>query len=257
MKLDTLKSRIENAKNKIEKKSITIEKKYKTIEKKRNQIRKLGFDPDADREILKQNSDALWLRFDIVHLEDDIERNKKEIEETKISLEKYEAQMAGELEKEEIFLKEIPESMKQLQVELVDRWDTWDIEERERIKEDKRTLPYEEFHKKYSFYQTEMIYKTDEQIHSNNIQDAKMFILNLFYRVKHITGEVTSWDDIRLTFGNAGPVLNGYVEGKEGRCEVESICAGGYNIQRLHVRTLVKAVDMSFRDHPMYKELVK
>ena len=242
MKLDTLKSRIENAKSKIEKKILTIEKQRKWVEKKRQQIQKLGFDPDSNKEDLRKNSDAFWLKCEIVHIEDDIQRNLMEIEETRKSLEKYQSQLSGELEKEEILLKDIPESMKQLQDELVKEWYAYDIRRRDKIKADRYSLPYTEFNKKYRFSDVEFMYKTDEQIHSDNLQDAKMFILNLYYRVKNITGEVVSWEGIHLTFGNGGPVLNGYVAGKEGRCEVESILAGGYNIQRLHVRTLVKEV---------------
>ena len=54
------------------------------------------------------------------------------------------------------------------------------------------------------------------------------------------TGEITSWAGIHLEAGSYCAVLNGYVEGKEGRARVESILAGGYNIQRLHIRVLVK-----------------
>ena len=65
-------------------------------------------------------------------------------------------------------------------------------------------------------------------------------ILDLIRRVKDITGEITDWSGIQATIGAQGfTVLNGYVIGKEGRARVESILAGGYNIQRLHVRVLV------------------
>jgi hypothetical protein len=74
------------------------------------------------------------------------------------------------------------------------------------------------------------------------VRDARAFVLDLLNRTKEITGEITSWAGVHLTVGTNGfPVLNGYVEGKEGRALVESIYAGGYNIQRLHVRVLVKA----------------
>lgn len=242
MRIETLQSRIEKAETRIEKKFATIARKQKTIENKKKQISKLGCNPEAKPTDLRDNQDAMWLAYDIVHQEDDIERNQKEIEEIKSSLEKYRLQLAGEMEKESMFIREIPESMKQMQEELVVRWDAHDIDRREFLKQQKKELSYQEFFKKYTYSDSEFIYQTDEQIHNSNLQESKIFILNLYNRIKSITGEVTDWNDIRLACGNTGPVLNGYVEGREGRCCVESILAGGYNIQRLHVRVLVKEV---------------
>lgn len=242
MKIETLQSRIENAENRIEKKFATIARKQKTIENKKKQIAKLGCDPEAKPDDLRDNSDAMWLAYDIVHLEDDIERNQKEIEEIKVNLEKYRLQLTGEMKKESMFIREIPESMKKMQEELVIRWDAHDINRREFLKKQKKELSYQEFSKKYTYFDREFIHQTDEQIHNSNLQESKIFILNLYNRIKSITGEVTDWEDICLASGNIGPVLNGYVEGKEGRCFVESILAGGYNIQRLHIRVLVKEV---------------
>ena len=84
---------------------------------------------------------------------------------------------------------------------------------------------------------------TPEQIHANNVKEGKRVILDLTDRVTKITGPITSYAGLRLTQGNGGwAVLNGFVEGEDGKASVESILAGGYAVQRLHVRTLVKEI---------------
>lgn len=247
MKIETLKERVEKATTKIEKKQNTIVKKTAQIEKKNLFLEKLGFagyTRDMYYEVRNTLSDDVatdlyWTICEIDGLEDDIERNKREIEETKKTLAKYEAQLAGEIEKESIFLREIPESMKLMQTQLVEKWDEWDKERREFVSQKYRELGYTQFFKKYNYSDYELMYESDEHIHESNMNDAKMLILNLYNRVKAITGEVTDWAGIYCTNGNMCPVLNGTVIGKEGRANVESILAGGYNIQRLHVRVLV------------------
>lgn len=230
MKIETLKERIEKKQAQIERKQNTIIKKEKQIAKKQAELAKL----DAD------SSEARWIDSDIYWLKDDIKRNASEIEECKTTLEKYEKQLAGELEKEATFIKEVPQAMKDLEAKLIERWDADDKKRREFYRKMASELEYKEFIKRYRYSGWEYRYITDEQIHNSNVKDARYFILDLLNRVKAITGEVTNWSEIYLTQGNTFPVLNGYVEGKEGRAEVESILAGGYNIQRLHVRTIVK-----------------
>jgi len=84
---------------------------------------------------------------------------------------------------------------------------------------------------------------SDEQIHADNVKAGKQVILDLVNRVTKVTGPITSWSGLHATAGNGGwTVLNGIVEGEEGKASVETILAGGYNIQRLHARTLVHAV---------------
>ena len=249
MKITTLKDRIEKATEKVAKKENTIVKKTAQIEKKYKALEKLGVEDPANMNVddfrdTENWHDIYWTYCDIKHLREDIRRGGKEIEATKKTLEKYEAQLVGEIEKESLFLKEIPEVFKSLQDELVTTWDAWDKEKRERLRKVFNELGSREaFNRGYTGADYDFRYKTDDQIHDANVRDAKTLILDLYYRVKDITGEVTDWTGIHATQGTGGfTVLNGIVIGKEGRAEVESILAGGYNIQRLHVRVLVKSL---------------
>ena len=230
MTIAELESRIAKKQAQIEKKHNTIAKKERQIAKKQAEIDKM----DAD------SSDARWLASEIYWLEDDIKRNRDEIKECEATLAKYEAQLKGEQEKEATFISEVPEAMKTLEAELIERWNKNDTDRRAWLREQRKELGYDEFIKKHHYSGWEFTMVTDEQINKQNTKDARLFILDLLNRVKDITGEVTDWSGITLTYGNTFPVLNGFVKGKEGNAEVESILAGGYNIQRLHIRTLVK-----------------
>mgnify|MGYP002521383299 CR=1 FL=1 len=249
MKITTLKERIEKANEKVAKKENTIVKKTAQIEKKYKALEKIGVEDPANKNVedfrgSENWQDIYWIYCDIKSLQADIIRGGKEIDATKKTIEKYEAQLAGEIEKESLFLNEIPEVFKSLQEELVTSWDVWDKERRERLRKVFNELGSIEFFKRgYTGADYDFRYKTDDQIHDANVKDAKSLILDLYYRVKDITGEVTDWSGIHATQGTGGfTVLNGIVIGKEGRAEVESILAGGYNIQRLHVRVLVKSL---------------
>lgn len=250
MKIETLKERIEKATAKIERKENTIVKKTAQIEKKKAALAKMGY-PEITKTEYYELGDKLgdkahniyWTLCDIDNLKEDIVRGRKEIEATKQTLAKYEAQLTGEIERESIILKDIPEVFKTLQNEMVTEWDAWDKERRDSLKKAYAELGYREFMKTHTRADYNFRYLTDEEIHNSNVNDAKTLILDFYYRVKDVTGEVTNWEDLRPEIGTHGfTVLNGYVEGKEGRAQVESILAGGYNIQRLHVRVLVKSI---------------
>lgn len=251
MNITTLKERIEKANAKIEKKENTIVKKTASIEKKSAYLmKKYGWDI-ADRTSFisyikekgyddEQASDISWTISQIEWLEEDIQRGGREIEETKKTIAKYESQLAGEIERESILLREVPECMRRMQEELAEKWDRWDIDYRNTLRKAYKEMSYREFIEKYRYAGYEAMQATDENIHKSNMRDAKGFIIQLYYRVKNVTGEVTNWAGIRLETGAWGyPTLNGIVIGKEGKAEVESILAGGYNIQRLHIRTIV------------------
>lgn len=229
MTITTLKDRIARAEERISKKTNTITKKEALIEKKEAQLDKIT-----------DEYEKKWKTHEIEYLRDDIKRLHKEIEENSKKIEEYKQQMVGAMEKEKS-LEELPETLKEMQKQLVVIWDEFDKKERQRLQDEYNEIGYREFMKKHTYSDYEMRYKTNDEIHKSNLREAEALILNLVERVQHITGEITSWSGITATAGTRGcPVLNGYVEGKQGRAIVESILAGGYNIQRLHVRVLVK-----------------
>ena len=245
MKIKTLEERIEKKEAQITKKQNTIAKKEAQIEKKKSKVNALGYDADGDRYQAvgtEDHNEVYWTMCDIESLKGDIARGEREIEECKETLEKYRAQLAGEMEREAQFVREVPESVKKMEKQLIEKWDESDKDRRQYLREEADELGYADFVKKHKYQAWEFQYATDEQIHSRNVKDARVFVLDLINRTKDIVGEITSWAYVHLTVGTNGyPVLNGYVEGTEGRAKVESIYAGGYNIQRLHVRVLVKA----------------
>lgn len=242
-----LTERIAKATEKMEKKQNTITKKEALIEKKKKAIEKLGFTyEEMVNEHCNSDSkhdDAVWIACDIKWLYKDIERIKEEIPNIEATIEKYNKQLTGEMEKEELWAKEMPEQFKALKDELVVRWDETDKKRREFYTKRYEELGWKEFYKLYSRANAEMRYMSDEDIHKSNLKDAELLIIDLYNRVKEITGEVTDWSCIHAESGNSGfPVLTGIVHGKDGRANVETILAGGYNIQKLHIRTLVHSI---------------
>ena len=236
MRIETLSERIANAENKIGKKQRTILKKQELITKKQHLL-------DTKYLANSDSSEARALKWDIEHYTDDISRLEREISETTLTLDNYRKQLTGLMERVSVLITDIPDVLRKLQEELVMRWDKWDMERRDKIIADYRELDYKEFSKKYTHADVVFKGKSDEQIHDDNVQESEDLIIDLIYRVRKITGEITDWSNIRATAGTGGlTVLNGTVIGKEGIACVESITAGGYNIQRLHIRVLVHSI---------------
>ena len=69
-----------------------------------------------------------------------------------------------------------------------------------------------------------------------NHKTVESLVLDLQNRIAYKVGEITDYSHLKVDM----KALNGVVTGQLGTCRVESILAGGYNIQRLHVRVLVK-----------------
>ena len=61
----------------------------------------------------------------------------------------------------------------------------------------------------------------------------------LVNRCKSVIGAIVDAKALRVS-GNGE--LNGYIDGSNGRCKIETIGAGGYNIQCFHFRVLVRKI---------------
>ena len=82
-----------------------------------------------------------------------------------------------------------------------------------------------------------MYYGVTPTSKAENEKEATKYVMNLKERVEKITGEIL---DIQKKLTENGD--GWYVKGLKGNAEVLNIFAGGYNIVKLHVRSLVKKV---------------
>ena len=78
--------------------------------------------------------------------------------------------------------------------------------------------------------------QSDEYLYKKNEDTATVYVKDLIHRIKDRVGEITNLQNVHFS----GKAPNGIVEGTLGTCRLETILAGGYNIQRLHYRVLVK-----------------
>lgn len=134
----------------------------------------------------------------------------------------------------------LPDCLKDFRKTLVETWNKQDLQKKEDI------LSYTETHKDWlqkwsweDFYWANEA--TEDSISNLNLKNANVILADLIKRTFKKCGEIVSWKKLFVTCGNQGfAVLNGLVEGTKGNAKIESIYAGGNNIQKLHIRVLVK-----------------
>ena len=262
MKIETLQERISKAEETITKKQTTIEKKVALIAKKQDKMTKVD------------SNEAKWLGFDIKNLQEDITRLQKEIAEKQKSLEGYKEQLEKEIEKANSrnvkviinFLEMWKGLVKNFYEESLPKW----IEAREayfkadsdycnehnygnwRRTGDKTKL--EELTKvrkiakakfsEWKFLDSYIVGHTEVSLDWEKIQKDLDYEANCKYdfiieRTNRIVGQIT--DASYLSISEKGD-LNGIIYGAKGKAHVETIGAGGYNIQCFHFRTLIHEV---------------
>lgn len=93
--------------------------------------------------------------------------------------------------------------------------------------------------KGFTAFEFELQYRRhelDEYLEKHLRRDAEHFVKKLMNRVAKKCGNITNIDELYFVNGD----LNGLVKGDKGEAHVFTIVAGGYNVQCLHNRVLVK-----------------
>lgn len=179
------------------------------------------------------------VQWSIEDEEDALKENRKKLPEKQAILEKWQKKLE-EVNAENKRLDEIPEQLKKLQKELAEQIIEADIRRRERMYKDRAEMEWEDFTEKWSWREREYYMgRSDkdfrEMVKKDAMAGAKWWVIDLINRVEKKVGEITEW---KLWF--TSKALNGYVTGTKGSAVIETIIAGGWNIQRRHNRVLVK-----------------
>lgn len=263
MEVKELEIRVNRCEETITKKENLIDKKEKAIKKKIKDLQDLGYKNSRyeelrkEMEIYKENNfnepifqEGYNIIYDISSYLRSIEDAKKSIEDEKVKLDKYLSMLENEKEKDNL-INDLPENIKEFINELVDNWNRYDKNKREKIRkcivewEENKSISYKEFDKemgrKYGRNYSDFSRASDDQIEKDNESAGRELILDFVNRVNFKVGKIESFDQLSVNRDNQGfAILNGVVKGEDGEVEVNSILAGGYNVQKLHVRVLVK-----------------
>lgn len=198
-----------------------------------------------------------------------IRNARRDIKDKEVTLATYREGLAKAEEKEDA-LNNLPACMTEFMDNMIDLWDAWDKMRRESIKnaqreyydlcdkerkairehgrdsEEAKALAKEARYivESYSYFEwNELCRLDDDEIHEKNVRAGKSLVIDLYNRVAEIVGKFENADNLKVTRGNKNiAVINGTVEGNGRIAKVQSIGAGGYNIQRFHIRTLVHEV---------------
>ena len=255
MNIETLEKRIASCEVNLEKLEKSIEKAMKTKEredKEAEQYYKKGYiDEERKERILRLNEERL---------DEELKRIDKEIKDVEQKLQKYLIQLDEE---------KIKEANRTVQVilDFLENWkkEAFDYyvkklpkykEEYEKVEEQKESIPgrdmesirkrnrlSNEFKQKWSWLISYIIpggFQLDETRLKRDLEnDAKAKYDTLVGKIQDVVGTIT--DASGLYISNNGQI-NGIIKGEKGAARVETVDAGGYNIQRFHYRTLVHPV---------------
>ena len=232
-----LRSKVEKATEAVRKIENTIERHKAQAEKKRKNIEANGWDPENPwcKEGTAEHDNAYWAICEYQDKVEAIRTANEKLAEKKQTLANWENKLNKQIDSERIIANEVPEAFKQARAKLVEEWVAADIEARNYMLDKKAELSYEEFRKIYKYSTEEALTHTDYEFRKIEEREADIWLLNLYMRVKEITGKVIDCENIH--WGGKG--LDGYIIGEDGTALVETIGAGGYNIQRYHLRVLV------------------
>lgn len=244
MTAQEIRERLEKAEAQVSRKEATLAKHIKKVEKTKAAITERGWDIEAGAYQMygtPEHNDCYWAFCDYDDARESVRRTEWAVKEKRQVVENWKAKLEAALERE-ADAEAMPDLLKQYKDNLVTAFDKSDERRRAFLrKEYERLGGYKPFCKEHGYRAYEWTFRTyPEQDHKENTRAADALVRNLWERVKEICGTAEEIH-LHLAQGNEweGVVINGRVVGRDGTAWVESIVAGGYNIQRLHIRTLV------------------
>ena len=263
------------------KKQVTINKKLVALKKLGVDYQALNFKRMLTNELLEAGLpkddayDAYWLECDVDSLLEDIRRGQKEIDETAEKLVTYKAELESAEEKANSRDVQVILDFLKLWKEKVEAYYTKNFSnfleaekeyskfsrsyaewyntnyslrgtEEDKQKRIEQKQMQAEFNDRWSHYFPYLV-RDDQGNHQLDLVKLQKDLVNeanrkydfIIERTNAIVGQIT--DASELTIGYKDD-LNGYIIGTKGIAKVQTIGAGGYNIQCFHFRTLINKV---------------
>lgn len=188
-----------------------------------------------------------WLKANNCNYGGDAWSKANELYDARNTLAKYQKMSEAETDRKNT-LNELPEALIKFHSYCIRMWDEYDLNKQSKMNAESEPDDWDEWHKwcrymseTYGTNWREFRRLTKEEIHKANVKDADTLVLNLIDRVVERVGQITDCRGLRLDSDNRGfTIINGRIIGTKGTVRIESIGAGGYNIQRYHIRVLVK-----------------
>lgn len=233
-----------NYKERIEAKEKQIEKLEKSLERHERKLAKALKEGESSYEIE-------WIEYDIRNV-------KSSLEDCRNTLEKYKSKQKEQERENQIFA-EAERVFRPFTQYLEEKWNLQDMEKRKAIrreyesrskeadwliKSDRRSLLDCELlfqsHMKdtYGVDWQRWLSVSDEEIREYNRKAVRELVISTAVRIKEKAGTVTDYSSLHCGCS----CFEGFIKGDKGTVEIRSVLAGGWNIQRLHVRVLVLPV---------------
>lgn len=237
-KIETLMASMNKAEEKVEKCGKTIERHHKALAKKAAIIEELGYNAnysevdfniklsyefekqlshidnqrwDADGRPL-ENRDDIWAIFDVISKLKDIHGATRKLAEAEKILSNWKVKVVAEQTKVD-FASSAPKVI----IDFVNAWGEM----------------------AFDWMMANLNHPNEDNVRRNIENDKQIKIIQLTMRVTDVVGTIT--DASQLDVGEKGDLI-GVIHGEKGSARLETISAGGWNIQCYHYRTVVHSI---------------
>lgn len=235
---------------------------------------------EIQNEYRQKDQELTWEMYDVKSKLDDIKGAHKKLEEAERVLDGHKEKLAVEINRDKFLNENAPQVIKDFLQQWKEKAYDWHIHRYEAYQNFKKKLNKEEEEAKaeigvqkgffpnraqekalkelgldYSSIQArkahfaggavltmDTYYKEEERLAwlEKTLESERKFkMLDLIHRINGAVGEITDASNLKL---GAEGQINGFIIGKDGKAKVETIGAGGYNIQCFHYRTLINTI---------------